>query len=86
MYDKFIVKAGGPEDSFGAYEDGNVKFNNSILIISDDIPVDEWMEVQILISANIPKYFANELNPENQGLGIMAEAVDVNGFYFEFTI
>ena len=85
-YDKFIIQAGGPDDSFGSYQEGNVKFNNSIVIISDDIPVDEWSEVNILINANIPNYFANELNPENQGLCITAEAVDVNGYHFEFTI
>ena len=43
-------------------------------------------EFTLLIQVNVPGFYANDVKPNDEGLGIEAEAVDVNGYYFEFQI
>ena len=63
-----------------------VEFNNSIYILPDEVPIDEFTNVGLFVYTNLPGLFANELNPNDEGLGIECNALDINGYEFEFTI
>jgi|TARA_B100000315_G_C14560403_1_gene580261 hypothetical protein len=84
---KYEADLGSPELTGGPLEDGNFEFSKSIVILPDgEFISNKGCEFTLLIQVNVPGFYANDVSPNDEGLGIEAEAIDVNGYYFEFQI
>ena len=85
-YGKYVVDVTSGVNAEHNVDQNEYKFNNSIIIVPDKLPIEEHDSLGLLIFANLPRLFANELYPNDEGIGIECVALDINGYEFEFII